>query len=71
MQTSLTVIGARPQFIKACVVSRAMAQHSGLTEIIVHTGQHFNAYISEIFLSNGASLSRMFSLIFMATTTVR
>lgn len=45
----LTVIGARPQFIKAAPVARAMAAHSGLDEILVHTGQHFDANMSDIF----------------------
>ncbi|WP_352337699.1 UDP-N-acetylglucosamine 2-epimerase (non-hydrolyzing) [Psychrobacter sp. 16-MNA-CIBAN-0192] len=45
----LTVIGARPQFIKASVVSKAIQQADGLTEILVHTGQHFDANMSDIF----------------------
>ena len=34
----VTIIGARPQFIKAAVVSRAFAASKDVTEIIVHTG---------------------------------
>jgi UDP-GlcNAc3NAcA epimerase len=45
----LTIVGARPQFIKASVVSRAIAEQQGLSEKIVHTGQHFDANMSEIF----------------------
>jgi UDP-GlcNAc3NAcA epimerase len=45
----LTVIGARPQFIKAAVVSRAFRQCMGVSEIIVHTGQHFDANMSAVF----------------------
>ena len=45
----LTVVGARPQFIKASVVSRAVNQAEGLTEVIVHTGQHFDSNMSDIF----------------------
>ncbi len=45
----VTVIGARPQFIKAAVVSRAIAQHPDMQEIIVHTGQHFDENMSDIF----------------------
>lgn len=45
----LTVIGARPQFIKAAVVSRAFRQCAGAQEIIVHTGQHFDANMSDVF----------------------
>jgi UDP-GlcNAc3NAcA epimerase len=44
----LTVIGARPQFIKASVVSMALKK-SGLQEVLVHTGQHFDENMSDIF----------------------
>ncbi len=46
--TILTVVGARPQFIKAAPVSRALAK-AGLTEILVHTGQHFDHDMSDVF----------------------
>lgn len=44
-----TIIGARPQFIKAAVVSRAIRNTKDLTEIIIHTGQHFDGNMSDIF----------------------
>ncbi len=50
----LTVVGARPQFIKAAVVSRAIAAQgaeSNLEEILVHTGQHYDADMSERFFA--------------------
>ena len=49
MAKVLTVIGARPQFIKASAVSRAIAKSSILDEVILHTGQHFDAKMSQIF----------------------
>jgi UDP-GlcNAc3NAcA epimerase len=45
----LTILGARPQFIKAGTVSREIAKHDDIEEIIVHTGQHFDANMSDIF----------------------
>lgn len=51
MKKIVTVLGARPQFIKASVVSHAIAQTPGLTEVLVHTGQHFDANMSEVFFS--------------------
>ena len=36
----LTVIGARPQFVKAAPISAALAASGRFTEIVVHTGQH-------------------------------
>jgi UDP-GlcNAc3NAcA epimerase len=47
----LTVVGARPQFIKAAAVSRAIRETEGLTEVMVHTGQHFDADMSDIFFN--------------------
>ncbi|AGH97799.1 non-hydrolyzing UDP-N-acetylglucosamine 2-epimerase [Micavibrio aeruginosavorus] len=46
-----TIVGARPQFIKAAVVSRAFAQVPSCTEIIIHTGQHYDANMSDVFFA--------------------
>lgn len=45
----LTIIGARPQFIKAAAVSRALQATPGLEEMIIHTGQHFDDNMSRVF----------------------
>ena len=45
----LTILGARPQFIKAGSVSREIAKHNEIEEVIVHTGQHYDTNMSDIF----------------------
>lgn len=50
MTKVLTVVGARPQFVKAATVSRAFAGlETPVSEIIVHTGQHFDQNMSAVF----------------------
>ena len=44
----LTVIGARPQFVKAAVVSRALKAR-GIEEAVIHTGQHYDSTMSDVF----------------------
>jgi UDP-GlcNAc3NAcA epimerase len=44
----MTVIGARPQFIKAAVVSQAL-EAKGITESMIHTGQHYDNNMSKVF----------------------
>lgn len=45
----VTILGARPQFIKAGSVSREILKHKEIQEVIVHTGQHYDANMSDIF----------------------
>ena len=51
----LTVVGARPQFVKAAVVSRAVRRHNAagageaIHEVLLHTGQHYDLSMSEVF----------------------
>lgn len=47
----VTILGARPQFIKASVVSSAFAS-AGINEIIIHTGQHFDSLMSDVFFQD-------------------
>src|SRR5690606_9320671 len=46
-----TVIGARPQFIKAAVVSRSLnsKENGKAREVIIHTGQHYDENMSSVF----------------------
>ncbi|NVM21052.1 MAG: UDP-N-acetylglucosamine 2-epimerase (non-hydrolyzing) [Desulfobacterales bacterium] len=44
----VTIVGARPQFIKAAPVSRALRE-AGHTEFLVHTGQHYDENMSQVF----------------------
>lgn len=49
MKKVLTVLGARPQFIKAAAFSRAIRNYESIEEVIVHTGQHYDQNMSDIF----------------------
>lgn len=57
----LTVLGARPQFIKSSVVSNALAA-AGLSEVVVHTGQHFDHNMSEVFFAELAMAPPKYNL---------
>jgi UDP-GlcNAc3NAcA epimerase len=47
----VTIVGARPQFIKAFALSRALTNDPDFEEILVHTGQHFDDNMSAVFFS--------------------
>ena len=44
-----TIVGARPQFIKAAVVSKAILETNVIDEFIIHTGQHYDQKMSDVF----------------------
>ena len=45
----ITILGSRPQFVKAAVISRLLKSQNNINEIIVHTGQHFDDNMSKFF----------------------
>ncbi|MCC5664236.1 UDP-N-acetylglucosamine 2-epimerase (non-hydrolyzing) [Nostoc sp. CHAB 5784] len=45
----LTIVGARPQFIKAAAISRSLNSHLEIQEVLVHTGQHYDENMSDVF----------------------
>jgi len=47
----VSVVGARPQFVKASAVSRVLRAHPRCEEVMIHTGQHFDPNMSEIFFT--------------------
>ena len=44
-----TIVGARPQFVKAGAISRVIAGDQNLSEVLIHTGQHYDDSMSDIF----------------------
>lgn len=73
----VTVVGARPQFIKAAVVSRAIQNHNqqnpggnAIEEKILHTGQHYDANMSRVFLKRWVFPNLLSILVFRVARTV-
>ena len=53
----ITIVGARPQFVKAAMVSRAILEYNKnnerlIEELLLHTGQHYDANMSDIFFNS-------------------
>lgn len=48
----MDVVGARPQFVKAGIVSRALRSTGAICEVLVHTGQHYDGNMSKIFFDD-------------------
>src|SRR5579859_5626986 len=48
----LHVVGARPNYMKAASVMRAADEHGGFRQVLVHTGQHYDAAMNDVFFAD-------------------
>jgi UDP-GlcNAc3NAcA epimerase len=62
MKKIVTIVGARPQFIKAAVLSRIIAENKVIKEVLVHTGQHFDSNMSAVFFDEMQIPKPMYNL---------
>ena len=51
----LHVVGARPNFMKVAPILAALRKHPGVTQVLVHTGQHYDAKMSDVFFQDPSS----------------
>lgn len=58
----LTIVGARPQFVKAAMVSKAIENEAGIHQTLLHTGQHFDDNMSAIFFEELGIAAPRFNL---------
>lgn len=48
----LDVVGARPNYMKVAAVMRAVARSGGMKQVLVHTGQHYDAAMKDVFFAD-------------------
>ena len=61
MEKVLTILGARPQFVKSAIVSKSLASF-GLQELLLHTGQHYDPMMSDVFFEELSMQKPMYNL---------
>src|SRR6188472_3642334 len=52
MKKVLHIVGARPNFMKVAPIWRAIAERGALTQVLVHTGQHYDVKMSDVFFTD-------------------
>ena len=51
MKKVLHIVGARPNFMKVAPIYRAISQAGKLSQVLVHTGQHYDVKMSDVFFT--------------------